>query len=218
MEPVLDRIEASFSALRIWAQQGSPLPFIDEGHDFVIGAPMRDAEIQAIEREYEVSLPAEYRAFVQRFGDCNIGPGNRFRRVREGLTQGSRQPFPLARPFLGCYSPSHQRLSNDRQLDEFKDLLKQWTAIPKDHGVLSISAYGCEIYGVLILNGPFCGQVWTLAGDATYYGPFGGSEPLHDESALANWKPTDTPQEYSFFEWYGNWLNVKLKMAGLLPW
>ncbi len=103
-----------------------------------------------------------------------------------------------------------------RQVDS--SLLEEWERIPKDNGVLWISDYGCAMYGVLVLNGPYRGQVWFLTGDAAYYGPFGGSEALHDESAAANWTPTEEPREYSFFEWYESWLDVKLKMAGLLAW
>lgn len=211
----LDRIAANLLALRIWAQKGSPQPFIDEGHTFVVGEPMPEAEILEIEREYEVSLPADYRAFIQLFGDCNVGPGNQFRKVREGLTSASKRPFPLAEPFLGRCSPSHQRLSDDHQWEEYKGLLEQWVKIPKHDGVLSISDYGCAICAVLILNGPYCGQVWGLTGDAAYYGPFGGFEIFHDESTSMDWSPTSSPQEYSFFEWYENWLDGRLKVAGL---
>jgi len=214
----LNRIEEKLSALRVWAEEGKPLPFIDEGHDFVVGEPMAEEVLHAIERQYQVTLPDEYRAFLRRFGDTTIGPGNRFRRIREGLTDRSRQSFPLVKPFLGTCSPSYQRLPNQQQWVVFKDLLEQWQRIPREDGVLCISDYGCSMYGVFVLNGPYCGQVWMLAGDAAYYGPFGGSEPLHDESALADWLPTETPREYSFFEWYESWLDVRIKMAGLLAW
>ena len=71
--------------------------------------------------------------------------------------------------------------------------------------------YGCAIDGVLVLNGPFCGRVWFVTGDAAYYGPFGGAELLHDEEAGDSWEPTETPKDYSFFEWYESWLDGQLK-------
>src|ERR1700730_4817056 len=107
-------------------------------------------------------------------------------------------------------------LANERQREDHGELLKQWEPIPKEDGVLAISDYGCAIHGVLILNGPYCGKVWILQGDAGYYGPFGGAEPLHDESAQAEWIPIEHPRDYSFLEWYESWLNARLKMAGLL--
>lgn len=218
MRAVLDRIEADFAALRVWADEGKPLPFIDEGHDFVVSESLSEAELLAIEHQYQVSLPPEYRAFLGRFGDTTIGPGNHFRCVREGLTTGSKEPFPLVRPFLGTLSPAHQQLLDKRQWEAYKDLLDECKLIPTDNGVLWISDYGCSMYGVLVLNGPYRGQIWFLSADAAYYGPFGVAESLHDESVGASWTPTETPREYSFFEWYENWLAVKLKSAGLLEW
>ena len=213
----LDRIQEDLAALQIWAEEGKPLPFIDEGQDFIVGEPMAEAELSKFENDFEVSLPPEYRSFLQRFGDARVGPGQ-FRRLGETLTARSKRAFPLQEPFLGCFSVSHQELSQQRQSEEFGRLLQRWQSIPKEDGILAITDYGCAIYGVLILNGAHRGQVWIQHGDSAYYGPFGGSELLHDESASADWKATDHPREYSFFEWYESWLNIRMKMAGLLPW
>jgi len=215
MKTALDRIDAHFAALRTWAKERKPVPFIDEGHDFVVGPPMEEAELQRIEQAYGVTLPPEYRSFLARFGDTPIGPGL-FRRVNEGLTATSTNRFPLAEPLLGTLSPKHQQLSKELQWKDYRRLLAQWETIAKEDGVLAISDYGCAIFGVLILNGPYCGKVWILHGDTAYYGPFGGSEPLHDESWPPDWTPTEQPCDYTFLEWYESWLNPRLKMAGLL--
>lgn len=113
--------------------------------------PTTESEVRRVEEDAGVALPQEYREFLLRFGDGQVGPG-RFRRLREGLTPGSRRSFPLAAPFLGCCSPGHQRLPKDTQWEEYRRLLKDWEAIPKDDGVLSICEYGCAIYGRLILK------------------------------------------------------------------
>jgi hypothetical protein len=210
---VLDRFEAKLRALRSWFEETHP-PSYGIAHGFATKGPMAELEVRRAEQEAGVSLPPEYRAFLLRFGDGQVGPGW-FRRVREGLAPASIRPFPLVAPLLGICSPEHQRLSQEAQSREYGQLLKQWESIPKDDGVLSICHYGCAIYGHLILNGPFRGNVWILHGDTAYYGPFGGSEPLHDESASAEWQPTDTPRDYSFYEWYENWLDGQLKTAGL---
>jgi SMI1 / KNR4 family (SUKH-1) len=211
---VLDRFATKLRALRAWVRESRPPPY-GIGHGFSTAKPMSETSVRRIEGEYEVSLPPEYRAFLRRFGDGRVGPGNLFRKVREGLTAASRRPFPLTEPFLGCCSPAHQRLSKGAQWEEFKRLLKPWEQVPKDGGVLSICDYGCAIYGALILNGPFRGRVWILSGDAAYYGPFGGSEGLHDEGAPSEWERMETPRDYSFFEWYESWLDGQMKMAGL---
>src|SRR6185369_614090 len=106
----LDRIDASLAGLRTWAEEGKPLPYIDEGHDFVVGPALEEADLQTIERKYDLELPPEYRSFLARFGDMSVGPGNLFRRVNDGLTAKSKNRFPLAEPFLGTLSPEHQRI------------------------------------------------------------------------------------------------------------
>ena len=108
-------------------------------------------------------------------------------------------------------------LPQEQQWDDYGRLLERWVPVSKEDGVLTICDYGCAITGVLILNGPFCGHVWIQHGDAGYYGPFGGSEPFHDDSCPPDWKATEHPREYSFLEWYESWLNVRLDMAGLVP-
>jgi hypothetical protein len=63
MTATCDRIDASLAGLRTWAEEGKPLPFIDEAYDFVVGLPMEEAELQAIERSWSgVPLwrPARY--------------------------------------------------------------------------------------------------------------------------------------------------------------
>jgi hypothetical protein len=209
----LDRFDVKLRALRSWFEVSRP-PSYGIAHGFATVGPMDQPEVRRIEEEMGVSLPPEYRSFLLRFGDGQVGPGW-FRRVWEGLTPQSKRPFPLSEPFLGCCSPSHTRLQEKAQQVEYKRLLEAWNPIPKDDGVLSICDYGCAICGLLVLNGPFRGKVWVLSGDAAYYGPFGGSEALHDEYAPIEWEPTEIPRDYTFFEWYESWLEGRLKMAGL---
>jgi SMI1 / KNR4 family (SUKH-1) len=206
----LDRFATKLGSLR-QAYERNPKSF-DVAGGFLTGPPMFEEQVRQVEGEYGLALPPEYRAFLRRFGDTRTGPGNSFSCLKEGLTPNSGKPFPLDRPFLGCESPSHQRLPKDEQWEEYGRLLKEWEKIPLDHGVVNICGYGCAIYGVLIINGPFCGKVWIVSGDAAYYGPFGGAEALHDEEAGADgWEPTETPKDYSFFEWYESWLDGQLK-------
>src|SRR4051794_13604581 len=104
MKTALDRIGAGLAGLRTCAEEGKPLPFIDEGLDFVVGPPMEEAELKAIEREYEIELPPEYRAFLARFGDTSVGPC--LRKAKEGLCARSKNRFPLDEPLLGTLSPA----------------------------------------------------------------------------------------------------------------
>ncbi len=207
-QAVLDRFSTKLRALRR-AHRCNPEVF-DEGNGFLTGPPLSEEHIRPVEREYRLILPPEYRAFLRRFGDTATGPGVTYFRLGEGLTPDSGEPFPLSRPFLGCESPDHQRLPGDEQWDDFLRLCREWEQIPRSHGILKLFDYGCAISGVLVLNGPFCGKVWVVSGDAAYYGPLGELGPLHDESA-AGWEPNETPMDYSLFEWYESWLDGQLR-------
>lgn len=195
-------VEKRDALRRRWQKGGGP-----DGEPWTESPPLSEEELRAIERDFGIILPAEYRAFLQAFGDTLVGPGV-FNTARGGLTTASKLPFPLTKACLGVCSPRAQQLSPEEQGNDYHGLLEQWKTIPLDHGVLQISGYGCAIQGVLILNGPFCGEVWIQSGDAAYHGPFGGSECLHDETKT-EWEPTDSPRAYSFFEWYENWLDAQ---------
>lgn len=213
---VLDRIGENLDSLRTLVREGAMRPHAKEHHNFAFSEPMQEAELKSIEQEFGVSLPAEYRAFLGKFGDTRVGPGS-MRTVREGLTPASKRAFPLSGPELGSSAFSYEELSDENRKGELESLARAWEAIPKQDGVLEISDYGGGITAVLVLNGPYCGRVWVLLADTGYYGPFGGSEPLHDESVTISWTPNDHPRDYSFFEWYESWLNGKLKIAGIFP-
>jgi hypothetical protein len=152
---VLDRFDAKRQALRSWFEDSRPASY-GIAHGFATAEPMAEPEVQRVEEAAGVSLPPEYREFLLRFGDGQVGPGW-FCQLREGLTPACKRPFPLAAPFLGCCSPGHQRLSRDAQREEYGRLLEEWEPIPKDDGVVSICDYGCAIYGRLVLHGPFRG-------------------------------------------------------------
>src|SRR5262245_5838867 len=190
---VLNCFGDKLRALRGWFATTQP-PSYGFAHGFVTADPMPEAEVRAVEEEFGVSLPPEYRAFLLRFGDGAVGPGW-FKRVRDGLTSASGRPFPLVQPFLGCDSPAHHALPLAARDAEYRRLQVEWEVIPTDDGALLLTDYGCTIYGQLILNGPFVGKVWVLAGEAVYYGPFGGSEGHHDEDFAGLGGPTWSPRD-----------------------
>lgn len=194
---------------RAWEQDPSLATCdLETGEVITVHRPLEEDQIQELESAYKVSFPIEYRAFLKRVGDISIGPGLKFNRPSEGLSENSHRPFPLKKPLLGRCSPDHHELPKDQQWDDYGRLVKHWDAIAHDFGVQSIADYGCAMYALLILNGHLAGRVWMLSGDAAYYGPFGGSEMLHD-GASVEWEPTFEPTDYSFLEWYLHWLNSK---------
>src|SRR5664279_159586 len=96
---VLDRFEAKLVALREWFVDNDP-PSYGIAHGFALAEPMEETEVQRIEEEAGVSLPVEYRSFLLRFGDGEVGPGW-YHPLRKGMTQASKLSFPLTKQLLG---------------------------------------------------------------------------------------------------------------------
>jgi SMI1 / KNR4 family (SUKH-1) len=94
---VLDRFAEKLERLRRRYEDSDRLC---HGHGFITEEPLNETEIHQIEENHHVTLPDEYRAFVARFGDGDVGPCN-FNRLRDAITEDSGLPFPLSRPFLG---------------------------------------------------------------------------------------------------------------------
>lgn len=205
----LNRIEEKLASLRSAPELWDPL--VINTHGFRTGPPVSEQWVQALASKYSVSLPQQYRMFLGKFGNTRVGPGNWFYLLEEALSVESGAPFPLEVPMLGACSPEHQALSKDEQWEDYGRLAKEWDKISLKAGVCTLSEYGCGIVAVLILNGPYCGRIWTYSGDAAYYGPFGGSEALHDETWSEEWIPTNEPKEYSFLDWYENWLDGEIR-------
>lgn len=204
---VLDRFEAKLKLVCGWdADDAEP------GLRFETGPELTEAALLSIEHEYGIRLPNEYRDFLKRFGDGDIGPGNEFVPLSKGVSANARRPFPLESPFQGNLPPEANKLSETDRWEAYGLWLKEWQSIPKDHGALRICEYGCNIVAVLILNGSYSGKVWTYSGDSAYFGPFGALlDGLHNQSADLN--ISSNPKDFTFFEWYAHWLDSEVGEA-----
>lgn len=204
-DAILDRFAQKLARLRA-AWDREPKRFET---DFAVGPPLTEADLQQVEVQYRLTLPLEYRAFRLRFGDTATGPGVAFSRLREGMKSNSHEPFPLDHPLMGELSPEHQKLPKDQRPADYSRLGREWDAVPKDHGVILVSDYGCAIYAFLIVNGPYCGRVWMQQGDTSFYGPYDCFDVL--DGADEVWPLVYPLKDYSFFEWYEHWLDLQLK-------
>ncbi len=200
MSATLDRIDASLAGLRTRAERGEPLPFIEEGHDFVVGPPMEEAELLAIERKYELALPPEYRSFRRVLVTLRLVPEpvpacQRRANCKVEESVSARRAVP--RHII----PMHQRLAKERQWEDYGELLKQWKPIPRKTEFSQSSDYGCAIYGVLILNGRHLRQGLDSARRLGVMAPSAGPNVLHnDQSWPPEWTATEHPRDYSFLE------------------
>jgi hypothetical protein len=106
-----------------------------------------------------------------------------------------KAPFPLTEPFQ--YYSDAGRVAED--------------AVPKDidRGCFRLGTYGCGIDPLLIVTGPFAGQVWiddrmNSVGVMPFYEYFAPYEETHHGGPL---RKTGL---HSFLDWYEDWLETSL--------
>jgi hypothetical protein len=177
-------------------------------HKYQLSPPLSEEVIANWEAPAEIRLPEEYRLFLRELGEGPARPGFGMRKLTEmNLTPDLKEPFPLVEPFLGLGSIDTSKLDREQEWEAYKKFLAQWEKIP-DGGILSLTHYGCDIYGGLVLNGKYRGQIWIWESNSPSYSPFGYSVHLHDPDQELR---ADSPKHFTFFQWYEHWLDGALK-------
>lgn len=164
-------------------------------HDYSTGKPVPLNEIQEFEREYNVSLPEDYVAFLQEFGDAQgkviAGPfyGLFPFRLGVGAVVSGEEHYLAKQPDVNpnMSDSDWQEYTNEHfKEDEY------WTL----NGVLSLGTQGCSLYHGLIISGEFKGRIVNC-----------------DEECLDVYKPIFC-HESNFLDWYERWLDEVI--SGLL--
>jgi hypothetical protein len=133
----LQQLRAEDAGLRVF---GAP------SHRYHLHPCLSEPEIQRFEADHGVTLPEDYRLFLQRIG--NGGPGPAYGLETLGGAAKAcdpRSPFPFAQ-------------ASEDSPDE---VLDRWCDEPS--GVLEICHHGCAIYSYLVVNGarPLGWAFWT---------------------------------------------------------
>jgi hypothetical protein len=116
-------------------------------------APLAESDIVRFEESRGVTLPAEYRAFVQCLGNGGSGPpAYGLCGLGEVLSDFNwpapdfSKPFPFTKAWVW----------------EDGDVSAEGTKADVTHGILVLGTDGCGQYWTLVVNGPAAGQVWML--------------------------------------------------------
>ena len=155
-------------------------------HKYHLNPPVSEAEVLAFEEKYGVSLPEDYRAFVQTIGDANAqkldtmaGPYYGLyafgTQVDDLLYKGSetylKAPCALSPDMI---QEEWEALSNPLLMDEeededFEDEEEVETTETEEEytrqcgkvfgGLLPLGSQGCAYYHALVLTGPYAGRV-----------------------------------------------------------
>ena len=158
-----------------------------ETHEYHLNPPVSEAEVLAFEKKYGVSLPEDYRAFVQTIGDAKAQKLDTMAGPYYGLYAFGTQVNDLVYDQTETYLKAPCALSPDMTQEEWKALSdpllmseeedegfenyeqeEDKTQTEEDYtqqcgkvfdGLLPLGSQGCADYHALILTGPYAGRV-----------------------------------------------------------
>ncbi|MFN6461482.1 MAG: SMI1/KNR4 family protein [Nostoc sp. DedVER02] len=189
--------------------------FGSESHQYQLKPCLSDKDIQVFESRYNVTLPSEYKKFLLEIGNGGAGPGYglsgiEYEEVIPELYQENYEilskPFPLIKAWndldLIVKNNTDFVANNDAYFD---DKLIQ--------GTLTITNYGCGIYGMLVITGEESGKIWIddrTNDNGIYPASLSFCHAFHDADPDDLHPNNDEEQPLSFYDWYEDWLNRSL--------
>jgi hypothetical protein len=116
-----------------------------EQHRYLLGPTLTEEELTAFEQEHHVTLPYDYRFFLQCIGDGGAGPSYGIPSLKNAMRDSDLSgPFPL----IGAEEEIPIEISPVR---------KNTNIFP---GMLLIGYEGCGTCLYLVVNGPAYGTIW----------------------------------------------------------
>ena len=151
-------------------------------HKYHLNPPVSEAEVLAFEEKYGISLPEDYRAFVQTIGDANAQKLETMAGPYYGLSTFGTQVDDLLYEGSEIYLKAPCALSPDMtqeewetlsaplELDDFEDDEEEGYVIEVEDnyieecgkvfgGLLPLGSQGCTYYHALVLNGKYAGRI-----------------------------------------------------------
>ena len=155
-------------------------------HKYHLNPPVSEAEVLAFEKKYGVSLPEDYRAFVQTIGDAKAQKLDTMAGPYYGLYAFGTQVNDLVYNQTETYLKAPCALSPDMTQEEWEALSDpllmseededdfeedeevETTETEEDYieqcgkvfgGLLPLGSQGCTYYHALVLNGKYAGRI-----------------------------------------------------------
>ena len=150
-------------------------------HKYHLNPPVSEAEVLAFEEKYGVSLPEDYRDFVQTIGDANAQKLETMAGPYYGLSAFGTQVDDLLYEGSEIYLKAPCALSPDMTQEEWEalsapletdeeELEEEGYVIEVEDnyieecgkvfgGLLPLGSQGCAYYHALVLNGKYAGRV-----------------------------------------------------------
>jgi len=150
-------------------------------HKYHLNPPVSEAEVLAFEEKYGVSLPKDYRAFVQTIGDVNAQKLETMAGPYYGLSAFGTQVDDLLYEGSEIYLKAPCTLSPDMTQEEWETLSAPLETDEEEleedgyvievednyieecgkvfGGLLPLGSQGCTYYHALVLNGKYAGRI-----------------------------------------------------------
>jgi hypothetical protein len=163
-------------------------------HRYELCQPLRSEQISAFEAEHRISLPTEYRDFIQYAGNGGAGPNYGLVPLQEAVPMDE---VPCPRALLSQTFP----YTSELLLTQFAPLGEEdpnWEEFFTDRligGCIRLAHNGCNNWDILVVTGPSRGMVWSDSRGSNY--------------GLV-------PQDVGFLDWYRDWLQEALDIARLV--
>ncbi|HAA0651238.1 SMI1/KNR4 family protein [Listeria innocua] len=197
----LARIQAKITALK---EKDPDLNlFGSESHTYKLNEPLSNQTLTTFENEHQITLPQDYRAFLEQIGNGGMGPYYGLETLTDGLcssldykdekygVQTLSEPFPHTDDWN---APGYKEGMSDEDYDAWQELCFQDKEV---FGLLRIANFGCGVSINLVVNGPSYGEIWVddRNNDNGVYPDFyfGNEERL------------------GFLEWYELWLDKSIE-------
>jgi len=179
MKEQLQRIQQKFAQAK--AADKDLEVFGASSHKYHLNPPVSEAEVLAFEEKYGISLPEDYRAFVQTIGDANAQKLETMAGPYYGLSAFGTQVDDLLYEGSEIYLKAPCALSPDMTQEEWEKLSapletdeeeleeEGYVIEVEDNyieecgkvfgGLLPLGSQGCTYYHALVLTGPYAGRV-----------------------------------------------------------
>ena len=175
--------------------------FGSERHKYKLNQVLSEEEIAEFEETYSVSLPKDYRLYLQYIGNGGAGPYYGIEKLLDSLFEDLDYKKPNdkvnpSRPF------PHTSLWNLDSSDFSSHEEYERTYFAKEHsnGILRLCNYGCGVSINLVVNGSEYGNMW-----ADDRGSDNGIIPWVGDNVENN------KERLNFLDWYESWLDESLE-------
>jgi hypothetical protein len=173
-------------------------------HKYQLNSCLSLSELEFVEKENNIELPADYRDFILHLGNGGAGPYYGIFPLEKSVSSVHRhlltQPFLYTSWWNGIIPPdwwNYEPSLVQREQDYFDDYHLQ--------GTFRVAHEGSGYYQLLVLTGSERGHIW---GD--YRASDGGIMPI------VQFENNDhlSTNRLDFISWYESWLDFGLRMLG----